>query len=189
MLRMNSLHNYPVFPDWIFTGELAITDEMLNKVVGEIASLEKIQTSYGYVTAPGKLTKNLYNMSRLVGQVFFDNALSKFQLPAHLRNIESVDTCIMNVKTGFGSNTRINRHRWYNGAVFLNSDSASSDIYLDTLDNRLYSIPPGVQEYQHTIKSNKCGMVFWPAHIPWGITENKSKNGSLIYTTTFIIKR
>ena len=186
---MNSLHSYPVFPDWIFTGELAITDEMATSVVSEVSSMEKIQTPYGYDTSPGTLTKNVFNMSRLMGQVFFDNVLSKFRLPAHLRNIESVDSHVMNIKPGFGVNTRINRHRWYNGAVFLNAETNCSDIYLDTLDNRLYSIPPGVQEYQHIIKAKKYNMAFWPAHIPWGLTENRSKSGTLIYTTTFIIKR
>jgi len=189
MLRMNGLHSYPVFPNWVFTGDLVLTPEQTSSILAEVSSIEKKQTQYGYETVPGKLTKNIYNMSRLMGQMFFDNVLSKYRLAVEHRNIESVDSRIINIKPGFGVNTSINRHRWYNGAVFINPGVNASDIYLDTLDNKLYSTPPGVQEYQHIIKSSHCGMAFWPAHIPWGFTENRSKSGTLVYTTTFIIKR
>jgi hypothetical protein len=189
MRQLNSLNSYPVFPNWIFTGSLPLDNSQIGELVSDITKIENIKKPYGFHTKFNSVTPNIYNLSRLVGQTFYDNAVAHYRLPKHMRNIESVDPTMYCIAPGHSVPVMVNRHRWYQAAVFLSPNSQGSDIYLETFDGKLYSTPPEVQEYTHTIDSQQCKMVFWPAHIPWGITTNKGLQNSVIFSTTFIIKR
>ena len=190
MKQTSSLASYPVFPNWVFTGELSLDDELLGKILSEFESLTK-SMQHGSVTfsEQNKLGQNSYSMSRLMGAIFYDNVRSHFRLPKNLCNIESADSRFISVRPGHNLPVHINRHRWYQGAVFIKCDDAGSDIYLDMLDNKLFCSPPGVQQYRHSISPGKLKMAFWPAHIPWGMGTNNSTKDTIIFTTTFIIKR
>ena len=189
MLQLNSMNSYPVFPNWIFNGSLPLDNSQIGELISDITKIENIKTVYGFHTKPNTVTPNMYNLTRLLGQSFYDTAISHFRLPKNMRNIESVDPSVLCISPGQNVPVTVNRHRWYQAAVFLSPNSQGSDIYLETFDGKLFSSPPEVQEYTHIIESQQCKMVFWPAHIPWGITTNKGQQNSVIYTTTFIIKR
>jgi len=189
MLQLNSLTSYPVFPNWVFTGTLHLDNSQVSELVSDITKIQNIKTHYGFHTKPNTVTPNVFNLSRLMGKSFFDNVVSHFRLPKELRTIESVDPQLLSIMPGHSIPQTVNRHRWYQAAVFLTPNVRGTDIYLDMQDSKLYSTPPGVQEYRHTIESEQCKMVFWPAHIPWGISPNLGQQNSIIYTSTFIIKR
>lgn len=186
---MSGLNSYPIFPNWAFEGEVPVSTEMYNEISAELQKLAVDKTEYGFSTQPNKLNNTTFNLNRIVGSLFFDNAVSYFQLNDNMRNIESVDSQFHVVKPGGHTAQIVNRHRWYAGAVFWSCRQGSSDIYLDMLDNKLYATPPSVQEYRHTIKNKKLKVAFWPAHLPWGISPNRSNQNDIIFTTTFIIKR
>ena len=183
----SSLNTYPVFPDWVFTGQLSVQQQDIDSILAQ--PVELAQTPYGSHTLPGKMTQGIYNLTRLVGSVFYDTAIPHFQLDADWRNIESVDAQILTVKPGKCVPHSVCRHRWYRAAVFLQCAKHSSDIYLEMMDSKLHCNPPGAQDAVHLIKPDNLRMVFWPAHIPWGVTYNQSSSDTVIFTNTFIIKR
>lgn len=182
-----SLHTYPVFPNWIFTGQLSVQQQDIDSILAQPAEL--VQTVYGSHTLPGRMSQGIYNLTRLVGTVFYDTAVPHFRLDADWRSIESVDAQILTVKPGKCVPHSVNRHRWYRSAAFLQCGKHSSDIYLEIMDSKLHCTPPGAQESVHHIHSDSLKLVFWPAHIPWGITYNQSSTDTVIFTSTFIIKR
>ena len=189
MLKLNTLNSYPVFPNWIFTGSLPLDNSQIAELISDVTKIETRKTNYGFHTPPNKVTPHIFSLTRLLGQTFYDTAVAHFRLPGNARNIESVDPQMFCISPGHTVQPVVNRHRWYQAAVFLSPNVQGTDIYLETFDGKLYSTPPEVQEYTHTIESQQCKMAFWPAHIPWGITANLGKQNSVIYTTTFIIKR
>ena len=189
MLQLNSLNSYPVFPNWVFTGTMQLDNSQISELISDISKIQNIKTHYGFHTKPNKITQNMYALSQLLGKTFFENAVSHFRLAPDLRHIESVDPQMLSIAPGQMVPPVVNRHRWYQAAVFLSPSAPGSDIYLDMLDSKLYSTPPGVQDYRHVIESEQCKLAFWPAHLPWGITPNQAKTNSIIYTSTFIIKR
>lgn len=160
---------------------------MISSVLSEIKTAP--EADYGFATPPGKMTQGIYNLTRLVGTMFYDTVVPHFRLTGEQRKIESVDAQIIYVNPGKCVPQSVNRHRWYRSAVFLQSDKKCSNIYLDMMDSKLHCTPPGVQETVHTIQSEYMKMVFWPAHIPWGLTYNKSKAQTVMFTSTFIIKK
>ena len=178
-----------VFPDWVFTGDLPIASGVPELLMADLETFKKNNTVYGYETVKNKLSQNYFSLSKLMGTEFYDKAVSHFRLPPELRNVESVDSKITCVKPGHTVPLCVNRHRWYQGAIFLSDNIKGSDIYLELLDSKLYATPPGVQEYTHTITGKQFKMAFWPAHLPWGFTANQSNSNTYVYTTSFIIKR
>lgn len=184
-----NLESYPVFPNWVFTGELQLDDAHINDLLNDLNVLKKREAHFGFETEPNKLTKTMFSLSKLLGAVFFDNVSAHFRLPYELKNIESVDAQFLSIKPGSMVNTHVNRHRWYQGAVFLTPPKNGSKIFMDMIDSKYYSSPPGVQEYKHFIEGAPRKLAFWPAHLPWGFTPNEADSNTVVYTTTFIIKR
>lgn len=187
MRTVSTLNSYPVFPEWVFTGKLQLDNNMVDSVLSEIKASAK--TDYGFCTPAGKMTQGIYNLTRLVGTMFYDTVVPHYRLDGPLRNIESVDAQIMHVKPGKCVPQSVKRHRWYRSAVFLKSAMGGSDVYLDMLDAKLHCTPPDVQEDRHIISGENLKLAYWPAHIPWGITYNNSDSDTVIFTSTFIIKK
>jgi hypothetical protein len=181
------LNSYPVFPNWVFTGELLAQQQDIDNVLTQSADIA--HTEYGSHTIPGRMNRGIYNLTRLVGSVFYDTAVSHFRLSKDWRNIESVDAQVLTIQPGKCVPHGVSRHRWYRAAAFLKCGAGSSDIYLEMMDSKLHCNPPGAQESMHHIRSENLKIAFWPAHIPWGITYNQSATDTVIFTSTFIIKR
>lgn len=183
----STLQSYPVFPDWVFTGEVMLTKDQSLELIKEAGSIQGNHTDYGFATKAGTLGKSTHGLTNIIGNMFYEETVAHFRLSKEWRNIECVDTQYHSIKPGQSIQHTVNRHRWYQCAMFM--DNPGSDIFLERFDGKLYSTPPGVQEYKHVIKGKQNTVVFWPAYIPWGFTANKSKQNTLIFTATFIIKR
>jgi hypothetical protein len=186
MKQTSGLSSYPVFPNWVFSGTLQISDEIVEKLITENHELDYVD--FGSVTKVGKFTQNTLNLTRLIGTVFFDTMVSHFRLTGSQRNIESVDAQLYHVSPAKCVPHSISRHRWYRSVLYLDCDSKSSKIHLPMLDNKAYATPPGVQDYDHYIEPEKFKIVFWPAHLPWGLTYNHSRKDTVIFSNSFIIK-
>jgi len=178
MKLTSNLDSYPVFPNWVFTGKLQLDQSIVNHLLLEIQNDDK-----------GAPSTEAFQLSQLMGTVFFDTVKSHFRLSKQLQRIESCDPNFISISPGNSLPIRVNRHRWYQGAVFLQSAKGASDIYLDMLDAKLYATPPGVQEYLHTIQAQHLKVVYWPAHLPWALNKNNSDKDTVLFTTAFIIKR
>jgi len=182
-----SLDSYPVFPNWVFTGNLQLSPDVLENVLKELPTdLSKHNVAK---TVKDKVNKDTLNLTKLMGAIFYDNVQNHFRLSANNQNIESVDSHFISVRPTYQLPVSVNRNRWYMGATFLDVDKDSSNIYLEMMDSKVYATPIGVQEYSHVFKAEPLKVVYWPAHIPWGLTVNNSNKNTVMFITTFLINK
>lgn len=186
MKQTSGLSSYPIFPNWVFTGTLQISNDMVDKVLLDHHHLE--HGNFGAATTVGKFTQNTLNLTRLLGTVFFDTVVSHYRLSGSQCNIESVDAQLMFISPGKCVQHSVSRHRWYKSVLYLDCDRKSSKVHLPMLDSKAYATPPGVQDYDHYIDPGKHKIAFWPGHLPWGLTHNHSSKDTVIFTNSFIIK-
>lgn len=188
-MQTGTLNSYPVFPNWVFEGNMVLTPEISQQIIngmnGEIPSED---VHFGTLSKRGAKTKDLLNLTRLMGRVFADNVLSHFRLLDRLPQIESVDSQVITINPTRVVPASVQRHRWYQAILFLQSDENSSNLYFDSMDTKLWASPVGVQEYTHVITPEQFKVIFFPAHIPWGFTPNNSARDTVVYGTSFIIK-
>lgn len=187
-MRMNSsLDSYPVFPNWVFTGQLQLPSDTLNRILTNLPAT--LSNESVVETDKDKSDNDTLNLTKLMGALFYDNVQNHYRLTQENQNIESVNSHFLCIKPTYQMPLKITRNRWYMGAVFLDVDKASSNIYLEMMDSKVYATPIGVQEYTHLIKPEPLKVVFWPAHIPWGLTTNNSNKNSVLFVTTFLINK
>lgn len=184
-----TLKSYPVFPDWVFTGEVALSKEQNLSLINEAGTLKGSNVDYGFETKLGSVGKHTINLTKIIGGLFYDEMLAHYRLGEGFRNIECVDPQYRSIKPGQSISHTVVRHRWYQCAVFIDVEEKGSDIFLERFDGKLYSTPPTVQEYTHIINNGINKVVFWPSHIPWGFTNNNSNKNTIVFTSSFIIKR
>ena len=188
-MQTGTLNSYPVFPNWVFEGEMVLTPEISQLIIDGMDGQIPVETThFGKLSKRGAKTKDLLNLTRLMGRMFADNVLSHYRLLDRLPQIESVDSQVITINPTRIVPASVQRHRWYQAVLFLQSDEKSSNLYLDSMDTKLWASPPGVQEYTHVITPNLFKVVFFPAHIPWGFTPNMSNKDTVVYSTSFIIK-
>jgi hypothetical protein len=183
-----SMSTYPVFPDWIFTGTAQVDARSLDIILSETQHIQKEKTHFGFAGHKNSLGPASQTLRKIVGHMFYENAVSHFRLSGHLLNIESTDAQLISIDPGQCVPATVTRLRWYQSAVFLQCDEKSSNLYLDMMDSKLYATPGSVQERMHVIEAEVAKVIFWPAHIPWGFTPNASHRETVILVNNFMIK-
>lgn len=189
-----SLSSYPVFPDWVFEGQLEIDNNIIQSIINELKTLRNsnalAETNFGWVTnksiMPGQ---NIFKLNKLVHTVFVNNVSSHYRLGPENAQIEICETWIAGIKQGHTYPTTLERHRWYQGVLYLQADAASSKLFFDQFNSKLYSTPVGVQPYTHYVEPAQNKIVFFPAHLPWGFTPNNSSPNTIALCCSFIIKK
>lgn len=194
MKTSSNLVSYPVFPDWVFEGQLEIDSQIVNTVINDIKAAQKAggvaETTFGWITNKNLiLGPNIFKINKLVSTMFFDNLVSQYQLGAENRNIEMCDTWGLGIKPTYSLPVNLERHRWYQSVLFLQAEDNSSSLFFDQLGAKLYSTPVGVQPYTHYIKPKQNKLVFFPSHLPWGFTPNMSLSNTIVLCSSFIIKK
>ncbi len=190
----NTFNSYPIFPDWVFEGKLELDDNKVNAVIADIQinknSNNYHETDFGWTTNKSVLMgQNVLNLNRLLGTMFVDKITSHFRISMEGRNIEICDSWFYGIKQNFYIPLDLHRHRWYHSVIFLNCDENSSSLYFSMQGPKLYCSPPGIQNYDHIIKPEKNKIIFFPAHIPWGFTPNKSSNPTIVFCNSFVNKK
>ena len=184
-----SLLATPIFPDWMLSGKIELSDQQVNDILTEVSGLTPIKTDYGFCTPNGTIGPVSLGFTKIFGGTFYDEVVSHFRLEKEYRNIECVDAQFHSIKPGQCIPPSVTRHRWYRSVAFLQAPVAGSSVVLEQFGGKLYSSPPGVQDYNQIIKGEPNKISFWPAHIPWGFTTNKSSKDTIVFTSSFIIKR
>jgi len=136
-----SMSTYPVFPNWVFEGKLELDNEMKAMVLQQFANMHKVKLHFGHITKIQKVTDSVFSLSQLCSKMFFDNVVNHFQLPAGLQNLESCENQLVCIDSGMNIPASINRMRWYQCVVFVEGDETTSNLYLDSLDTKLYATP------------------------------------------------
>ena len=191
----SSMSSYPVFPDWVFEGELPIDDNIVNSVLSEIQlhkETNNVQNAnFGWISNKHVLLgNNTIKLNSLIGNMFVNNVTPHFRLSKELTNrVQICESWFLGIKPTYNFPHDIHRHRWYHSVLFLKANKQSSNLFFDQHGTKLYSSPPGVQPYEHVIKSNQNKIVFFPAHLPWGFTPNHSSSDTIIFCNSFIIKQ
>lgn len=191
---MNStLSSYPLFPDWVFEGELQITQTVANAVLADVQSVrgtsQFIETSFGWCTDRNvRLSENILKLNKLIGSLFYETATTHFRLTNQQKDIQVCESWLYGIKPKHSVPQLVIPHRWYQAILFLNSPSNGSKLYLELNNSKVYATPPGVQNFHHTIEPGKHKIVFIPSYIPWGFSPNHSEIDSLLFCNSFIIK-
>lgn len=189
-----SLASYPVFPDWIFEGQLELDDGITSKIISDLHSFQKkgaiSETTFGWLSTKNIFAgSNVFSLNKLTNALFYDNATSHFRLGPDNSKIELTESWAMGIKPSYSIPVNIERHRWYQSVLFLQTEKNGSNLFLDQFGSKLYSTPIGVQPYTHYIEAQKNKIVFFPAHIPWGFTPNLSGSNTIVVCSSFIINK
>ena len=188
-----NLHSYPVFPDWVFEGHLELDNTILNGIIRELSDTKKsagAETNFGWVTAKNlNLGPGVHALNKLVMNMFWDNVVPHYRLGEENRNVELTEAWSMSLKPGHSVPVNVERHRWYQAVVFLQSPENGANLFLDQFGAKLYATPVGVQPYTHYIESKQNKVVFFPSHIPWGFTPNLGTINTTVLCSSFIIKK
>lgn len=190
MLQSASMNVYPVFPNWIFEGEVYLTKDIVESIVHDLNKVPKVKQNYGWCTEKNQITPVLQNLRKLVGNMFYENASAKFNMreKKHL-TIESVDAQIFCVAPGHQTQATVSRLRWYQAVTFIKCENNASDISLNLLSDKLHTAPLAFESTTHTLSSQPFKTYFWPAHIPWNFSVNKSTSPTIALVNSFIIKK
>lgn len=195
MKMSSSLLSYPLFPDWIFEGELQIDDTVADAILKEVQASKATQyfhtANFGWITNKNiTLGKSIAKLNSLIGNMFVENAASHFRIRKEdWTDIEICETWTMGLRPGHNFPQSVHRHRWYHSVLFLKTAENSCNLYFDQYGPKLYSCPPRVQNNEHFIPAKTNKIVYFPAHIPWGITSNNSDQDAVICCNSFVIKQ
>lgn len=179
---------YPVFPDWIFSGTIELTPEIERGIRADIDKIiedSSHHTNFGWLTLKEvPLSGNARKLQLLIGSYFVECVKTKFK---HIldRNIQVVEPTLLGIKPEAIYPVTVERNRWYRGIVWLQTTDKGSSLYMENFASKLYSDPPGVQEYTHYIKPGDWKYVFFPAHLPAGFAPNTSMIDTIVFDCTF----
>jgi hypothetical protein len=187
-LTTPTMTSYALFPDWVFEGTLSLDTEQKAVIMNHATKMEKADTHFGWITKRGQLKGEALKLSNIIGNMFFDNVVNHFQTPAFLRNIDITENQFVMIKPNCAVPISIERYRWYTAVVFMDGDPDGSQLYFDQISTKLYATPsPKIQEFTHYVEYAPLKVVFFPSHIPWGFTPNKSNKNCLYFTCSFYV--
>lgn len=193
-MKLNSaLTSYPIFPEWVFEGQLPIDDSIANAVLADVQAIRGgpnfTETNFGWCTNRNvRLGQNILKLNKLIGSIFYEASTNHFRIRNENKDIQICESWLYGIKPKHCIPQMIIPHRWYQAILFLNAPNNGSKLYLETHDSKIYATPPGVQDFDHIIEPAQHKIVFIPSHIPWGFTPNHSEIDSLIFCNSFIIK-
>ena len=71
-----TMSSYPVFPNWVFEGKVELTKEQRTGCLEHATKLDKVETTFGWATKIGNIQDEMFTLSNLTGQMFFNNVVS-----------------------------------------------------------------------------------------------------------------
>ena len=193
MKLTSTLSSYPLFPDWVFEGELQINETMANAVLADVQNVRGspnfLETNFGWCTNRNvRLGQNILKLNKLIGSFFYETATSHFRLGRENNDVQICESWLYGIKPTHCVPQVIIPHRWYQAVLFLNAPIDGPKLYLEMHSSKMYATPPGVQKFEHIIEPFQNKIVFIPAHIPWGFSPNNSNTDALVFCNSFIIK-
>lgn len=194
-ITSSTLTSYPVFPEWVFEGTVQLTSEMTRAIVSDVAHCKErgnyVDTSFGWTTnkhaKQSQIGKNMIKASQFVGGLFFDNAVTHFRIKNKQRKLEIPDMWMYGIKPNGMIPQSVEKIRWYQSVLFLQTVDNGSSLYLDLHSAKFHNTPHSVQPVTHYVKPEQNKIVFFPAHIPWGFTPNNSMIETVVLCNNFTL--
>jgi hypothetical protein len=190
-----TLSSYPVFPEWVFEGQVQLTPDIIRSILADVETAKETgnyaDTVFGWTTnkhaRKNQIGKNIVKASQYVGGLFFDNAVSQFRIKNKERKLEIPDMWLSGVKPGGMVPQSVEKIRWYQSVLFLQTVENGSSLYLDLHSSKFHNTPHSTQEMTHYIAPEPNKIVFFPAHIPWGFTPNHSMIETVVLCNNFTL--
>ena len=183
-----TMSSYPVFPNWVFEGKVELTKEQRTGCLEHATKLDKVETTFGWATKIGNIQDEMFTLSNLTGQMFFNNVVSHFRLSKEFQGLDSCENQFIMIKPGQCIPPVVNRLRWYNAVVFIEGEDNSHALQLNDFTAKQWQNPSTeIQEYSHIIPFEPNKVIFFPSHIPWGFTSNSSKSNTLIFVCNYFM--
>lgn len=190
-----TLTSYPVFPEWVFEGKLPLAHEITRSIIDDIEIMKTTgnytDTVFGWTTnknaKQNKIGSNIVRASQYAGSIFYENAVDHFRFKHKNRKMEIPDIWLYGIKPNHMIPQNVEKVRWYQCVVFLQTFENGSSLYLDLHNSKLHNTPPNVQETTHYVTPETNKVVFFPAHIPWGFTPNKSMIDTVVLCCNFTL--
>mgnify|MGYP001328057457 FL=1 len=177
-----------LFPDYIFEGKIEIPPEIDSAIIGgankSLNSAIAMETNYGVITNKEyPLDSQLKKLQMLIGDYFYKE-VNKV-LPLHERNLSVLNPYLISLKPEHIFPVNLDKERWYNCAIWL-QHTKGGNLYFENFGTKLFSSPNLLQGDNHVVKARKHKLVFWPSHIPWGLTVNQGRADHILFLSSFI---
>jgi hypothetical protein len=191
-MRQQSLNALPLFPQWIFQGQLEIVADSTveAQIQADVKRLPPDNQPWGYLSDRNVITKDSQKIRQLVGNAFYTNAMHQFNIPDGWKNIESVNARMLRVKPGFEFRSLWPiKYKWYQSITFIDAQSGCSELVLEDHSTRA-AYMPGFQSAskEHRVTVEKYRMTFWPGYIPWSLTTNQGSRPLVAILSEFTIQ-
>jgi len=179
-----------LFPDYMFKGKLEIPSQYLPSIKKDI-DIEKnnvgIETPYGWTTQKqrGLRGEFLKKVTFLIGNVFSNETKRTFDLSE--KRIDIIEPYLISIKPGHSYQINIERTRWYNACVWLQTTNKGSKLLLENFNPKRWVGPPDIAEYNYQLIPQENQLAFWPSHVPWGFTTNESMTDTVLLIMTINI--
>jgi hypothetical protein len=181
----------PVFPDLVFDGQLELDSDMIYDIVDEVDKLPIVETNFGFITGENSTLDKTKKLIQVVGNVFHQKVFDYYKLNSAQIDVTCANSKFISVNPKHNFPLSAERLRWYSALVFLDIDESAkkgSSIYFEHFGDKRWSTPPMVSQ-SNIVKHGKPGKVlFWPSHIPWGLTPNLSNRRTLVFSCTYHIE-
>lgn len=173
-----------LFPNYYFEGQMEIPGGMGEQIRDSIQKSKDsgitTDTVYGwYTNKEFPLEGVLPQVANLLGTYFVDNMLKVLDLKS--RNINLLNPHLISTFPTHQYPINLEPQRWYNAGIFLQTTNKGSHLSFHEFNTKLYA-GQNVQDNITYVKPKQYKVVFWPSHIPWGLTPNMS----MVETTMLI---
>ena len=185
-----AIKRHNVFPNYLFEKQLVLPDEVKGTLLKEREELSKkgttIETNFGWATNKEfPLPKSYKNLSKLVSHHFISDCADI--LPTKTSNVQVCNPYMVSIKPEHSYNINLEFPRWYNALFFVQATDKGSHLYLNNFSEKLYA-QQNTQEATFVVKPKTNKVVYFPSHIPWGMSANMSMIDTIILCLTFRIK-
>jgi hypothetical protein len=185
---------YPIFPELIIEGELSLDINITKKIRAGVLDAKNsgsaTKTNFGWMTDKGLPQEEaIKNLQLLLGNMFVDeidkalNGNVKKQVEVNI-----IEPNVIAVAPGHIYPVNVDRDRWYNCILWLQTTNKGSMLYQENFGAKLQSTPPLLQPHTNYIKSKLFRYAFFPAHIPWGLSPNQSAVETIVLNQSFVTK-
>jgi len=181
----------PMFPDLVFDGQLELDSNMISDIITEVdTKLPRIETNFGFITGENNTVDKTRKLVQILGNVFHQQVFDYYKLNQAQIDITCANSKFISINPKHNFPLNAERLRWYSALVFLDVDESadkSSSVYFEHFGDKRWATPPIVTPSNVVKRGKPAKVMFWPSHIPWGMTPNLSDKRTLVFSCTYHI--
>jgi len=188
-----AIKTYSVFTNYVFEKTLSLPEENIEALDFERQDIFDsgitTETNYGWITNKEyPLGKHHSALCKIISHHFIQDCDKT--LPTKSNEVQVCNPYLLGVLPTYTYDVNIEPMRWYNALMFLQTTNKGSHLILHNMSEKLYA-SQNTQENKVIIKPKKNKVVYWPSHIPWGLSPNNSmiENNFLLLTFRIAVQK